>query len=346
MGTTSARVRIAVVGCGAIAREAHLPVLLAEPTAALAALCDRDRARASLTAREFGLSGVPLVTDLADLAGRADAAILAVPPALHAPLAVRLLELGLDVLCEKPLATSVADGQQMIDAATRHQRVLAVALMTRFFAHNPWITAAIEDGDLGDLEAVIAEDGAPLDWDMPTNAYFDRRMTGGGVLFDAGIHMLDRLLWLFGPLADAGYHDDAFGAGFEANAELTGTFTIAGRVVPARLTVSWSHRLPRRIQVIGSAATLEATTADPRTLTLRRRGRRGTVTSIVQCAERWHARSAYQAQLRDFIAAVRERRPPTVTATSALEALAVIEAAYARRRPLDQPWLAPPPRMA
>ena len=332
-----------MVGCGAIAREAHLPVLLAEPTVILTALCDRDRARAELTAREFGLAEVAIVTDVADLAGQADAAIVAVPPALHAPLTLRLLELGLDVLCEKPLATSVADGRQMVEAAARHQRILAVALMTRFFAHNPWITAAIEDGELGEVEEVIAEDGAPLDWDMPTNAYFDRRMTGGGVLFDAGIHMLDRLLWLFGPLTDLTYHDDAFG-GFEANAVVAGAFALAGRQVPARLTVSWSHRLPRRILVVGSAATLEASTADPRTLTVRRRGRRGTVTSIVQCTERWHARSAYQAQLRDFLAAVRERRPPTVSATSALEALAVIEEAYRRRRPLEQPWLAPPPR--
>jgi len=332
---------LGIVGCGAIAREAHLPVMLTEPSAILVALCDRDSTRTSRARHEFGLDQALTVEDASELVGQIDAAIVAVPPSLHAPVAIHLLEAGIDVLCEKPLATSVADGQRMIDVAAARERILAVALMTRFFAHNRWITALIEDGELGTIEEVIAEDGAPLDWDMPTNNYFDRRLTGGGVLFDAGIHMLDRLICLFGPISNLVYRDDAFGQGFEANAELRGTFAIAGRAVPMSLNVSWSHRLPRRIVVVGSEATLEAHTADPRTLTIRRSTRSGPLVAVVQCADHWHARSAYQAQLNDFVSAVRDRRAPAVSAASALEALATIGAAYSSRQPLAQPWMAP-----
>jgi predicted dehydrogenase len=331
-------VRLGIVGCGAIAREAHLPVIAGEPTAEVTVLCDRDRGNATLTARELGLDAA-ITTDLADLAGKVDAAIVAVPPRFHAPITIQLLEMGIDVLCEKPLANTVADGQRMADAARRTGRVLAVALMMRFFPHNRWLADLVEDGEIGAIREVIVEDGAPLDWPMASNGYFDRNATGGGVLFDSGVHLLDRVLWLFGDLDEIAYEDDSFG-GFESNARLSGVLHIGDRPVPARMEFSWSHRLRRSIRVVGERGTLEAFTSDPRTLTLHRPARRGPMEMQIRCAERWDARSHYRAQLTDFIGAIRERRAPFVTAESALRALAVIETAYARRTSMAQPWLA------
>ncbi len=330
--------RIGIVGCGAIAREAHLPVLMEEREVEVAVLCDRDRGNATLAARESGVDAV-ITTEVAALAGKVDAAIVAVPPRFHAPIAIQLMELGIDVLCEKPLAITVADGQTMDEAARRTGRVLAVALMMRFFPHNRWLADLVEDGEVGEVREVVVEDGAPLDWPMMSNGYFDRNATGGGVLFDSGVHLLDRVLWLFGDLDQLAYEDDAFG-GFESNARLSGTLRIGGRAVPTRLEFSWSHRLRRSIRVIGDRGTLEASTSDPRTLTLHRTMRRGPMELQIRCADRWDARSHYRAQLADFIGAVRERRAPFVTAASALRALAVIEAAYARRTSMAQPWLA------
>jgi len=331
-------VRIGIVGCGAIAREAHLPVLMEEREVEVAVLCDRDRGNATLAARESGVDAV-ITTEVAALAGKVDAAIVAVPPRFHAPIAIQLMELGIDVLCEKPLAITVADGQTMDEAARRTGRVLAVALMMRFFPHNRWLADLVEDGEVGEVREVVVEDGAPLDWPMMSNGYFDRNATGGGVLFDSGVHLLDRVLWLFGDLDQLAYEDDAFG-GFESNARLSGPLRIGGRAVPTRLEFSWSHRLRRSIRVIGDRGTLEASTSDPRTLTLHRTMRRGPMELQIRCADRWDARSHYRAQLADFIGAVRERRAPFVTAASALRALAVIEAAYARRTSMAQPWLA------
>lgn len=307
-------------------------------------LCDRDRANATLAARESGLDAA-ITTELGELAGKVDAAVVAVPPRFHAPIAMQLMEMGIDVLCEKPLAISVADGRAMAESARRHQRVLAVALMMRFFPHNRWLADLVEEGEIGEIREVIVEDGAPLDWPMASNSYFDRKATGGGVLFDSGVHLLDRVIWLFGDLTDIAYEDDSFG-GFESNAKLTGTLQINGKPVPARMEFSWSHRLRRSIQVVGERGTLEAYTADPRNLTLHRVTRNGKTEMQIRCAERWDARSHYRAQLDDFIGANRERRAPFVTAESALRALAVIEEAYARRTPMNQPWLArlePPP---
>jgi predicted dehydrogenase len=332
------RVRVGIVGCGAIVREAHLPVALAEPGVELAMLCDRERGHAALLAREFGLDAA-ITTDLSDFAGRVDLAIVAVPPRFHAPVAIRLMEMGIDVLCEKPLAIDSTEGRRMVDASQRTGRMLAVALMMRFFPHNAWLKDLVEDGEIGAVRELVVQDGAPLDWPMASNSYFDRNATGGGVMFDMGIHYLDRVLWLFGDLADIAYEDDAFG-GFETNARLTGTLQVGGRPVPARLEFSWSHRLRRSIRAIGERGTLEAAITEPHRLTLHRATRRGPMAMQVRCADHWDWLSHYRAQFADVIGAVRERRAPFVTAESALHALKVIETAYARRTPMAQPWLA------
>lgn len=334
----SARLRVGLVGCGAIVRAAHLPALMGNPDVEVAVLCDRQAENARLTALEYDLK-CPVVTSHTELIGKVDAAIIAVPPRWHAPVAIDLLSGGVDVLCEKPLAITVADGARMADCARRHDRVLAVALMMRFFPHNHVLRSLVLDGELGDIREVIAEDGAPLDWAMATNSYFDRDNTGGGVLFDSGVHTLDRVLWMFGGLGGIAYEDDMLG-GFESNARLTGQMQIAGRAVPALLEFSWSHRLPRSIKVVGSTATAEAFIADPRTLTLTRSTARGPLRMVVQCADRWAPTGHYQAQLADFVEAVRTRRAPFVTADSALLSLEVIEAAYRVRAPIAQPWLA------
>lgn len=330
--------RLGIVGSGAITREAHLPVMTADPRVVVTALCDRDRSNATLAARESGLEAL-ITTDLSELAGKVDAAVVAVPPRFHAPITIQLMEMGIDVLCEKPLAITVADGRNMVEAAHRTGRVLAVALMMRFFPHNQWLSDLVADGEIGEVREVIVEEGAPLDWPMASNSYFDRNATGGGVLFDSGVHFLDRVLWLFGDLTHLAYEDDSCG-GFESNAKLSGTLRIDGRPVPARLEFSWSHRLRRSIRVVGERGTLEAFTSDPRTLTLHRTTRRGPMEMQIPCATHWDSRSHYRAQLDDFIGAVQERRAPLVTAGSSLRALAVIEAAYGMRTPMAQPWLA------
>lgn len=331
-------VRLGIVGCGAITREAHLPVSIADPRAKLVMLCDRDVGNARLAAHTIGINAA-ITDDPGAFAGKIDAAIVAVPPRFHAPVAIQLMEMGIDVLCEKPLAMTVADGRRMEEIARQNDRVLAVAHMMRFFPHNRWLAHLVADGEIGKIHEVIVEDGAPLDWPMASNSYFDRNATGGGVLFDTGVHLLDRVLWLFGDLDEISYEDDSFG-GFESNAKLSGILRIGGQPVPTRMEFSWSHRLRRSIRVVGERGTLEAATSDPRTLILHRMTDRGPLEMQIQCAKHWDGLSHYRAQLDDFIGAVSERRAPFVTVASALRTLEVVEAAYAMRKPMAQPWLA------
>jgi predicted dehydrogenase len=331
-------VRLAIVGCGAVVRHYHMPALAGIDNVEVSALCDLNRATADRLRRQFRLR-VPITEDVDSLAGKVDAALVAVSPRNHAAVSIRLLEMGIHVCCEKPLACSSADAERMIAVATQHDRYLAVAQWCRFLPNLPVLRTLVLGGALGDVEEMVAEFGGPLDWPMDSAAYFSRQHTAGGVFFDTGIHMVDAVIWLFGDLSDLEYADDSYG-GLEANAELHARLALNGRPVPIRFSFSWTDLRRNGIHVRGSRASAFASTATPETVTVRTRVGGQPVRMHVEADVRSRpGRSPFRAQLEDFVESVAQRREPFVTAASALGALRAIEEAYGRRQQLRQPWL-------
>lgn len=333
-------VRLAIVGCGAVVRHYHMPALLALENVEVSALCDLNRRNAERLRRQFRLAA-SVIEDVASLAGKVDAALVAVSPQHHASVSIRLLEMGIDVCCEKPLASSVADAERMIDAATAHGRRLAAAQWCRFLPNLPLLRALALDGFVGEVEEIVAEFGGPLDWPMDSPAYFSRQHTGGGVFFDTGIHMVDAVVWLFGDLSDIEYEDDSYG-GVEANAELRATVAMNGRKIPVRFSFSWTDLKRNGLRIRGKDGTAIASTAAVDVVTVRKLAAGQPVMMNIQ-RDGWTpghpATNPFRDQLVDFVAAVAERREPLVTARSALRALRVIERAYSVRRQLPQPWV-------
>ena len=333
-------VRLAIVGCGAVVRHYHLPAIARLARVTVSALCDLDRRQAERVRRQFRLEAE--VSDSLDaIRGHADAALVAVTPRHHASVAIQLLGMGLDVCCEKPLATSSAEAELMIDAARRHRRYLAVAQWCRFLPNLRLLRSLVREGVIGNVLEITAEFGGPLDWPMESPTYFSRESTTGGVLFDTGIHMVDALLWLFGDLSEIEYADDSLG-GFEANAELRGSMTVNGDKVPVRMSFSWTDRRRNGIRVRGTGGSAFASPSTPEAVIVRRSSADGPLEMHVY-REGWNpagsTADAFRDQINDFVGAVAERREPFVPATSAIKALRVIERAYAIRRQLPQPWV-------
>jgi predicted dehydrogenase len=123
--------RVAVVGVGYMGRfhAQKLARLTKEGSAALVGVCDADPERAAEVAAECG---VPVLASLDEVAERADAACVAVPTVRHADVAKTLLERGLDVLVEKPIATTREQARALIETAEANGRVLQVGHIERF----------------------------------------------------------------------------------------------------------------------------------------------------------------------------------------------------------------------
>ncbi len=187
-------VRIGVVGAGAIAQIAHLPVLSKMRGAQLVALCDNDRPKARALADRFSVPDV--YTDIEDLLEQdaLDAVVIATPNHLHEPHALSALASGKHVLCERPLALHSRGVERILSAATRADRVVAVANNHRYRTDVQTLARFINGGELGRIVGVRA--GAFRGKRPPDGWRFRRAEAGGGAFLEHGVPLLDLALWL------------------------------------------------------------------------------------------------------------------------------------------------------
>lgn len=186
--------RIAVVGTGAIAQMAHLPVLARMRGVEVVGLCDVDRAKARALGDRFGIPDV--FVDLEELfeSTRPDAVIVSVPSHLHEPYVLEALAAGIDVLCERPLALSSRGVERVLAAAEKAGRKVLVGNNHRFRSDVQALDRFLRGGELGTLTGVRAGEyrlhGHVGGWRL------SRAEAGGGVLFDLGFALVDLALWL------------------------------------------------------------------------------------------------------------------------------------------------------
>lgn len=171
----SQRLRAAVVGVGYLGRF-HAQKYRANGQADLVAVVDADPERAALVAGELGVAAL---TDHRQLAGRVDCASVSVPTPLHHDVARDLMEMGIDVLVEKPLTTTVDEGKALVELAVRGGRVLQVGHLERF---NPAI------------QAIVGRVSQPRFLECQRLAPFSERGTDVDVVLDLMIHDLDLIL--------------------------------------------------------------------------------------------------------------------------------------------------------
>ena len=196
----TAPVRFALVGCGVIARTQARALAAMPGDAELVACSDIDPARAQALAQEFGVTALPYADVLAD--PTIDAVTVCTPSGAHAEVGVPALEAGKHVLVEKPMEITLEACDRLLDAAERSGTVLAVVSQHRFDPASQAVAQAVADGELGRL--LLAECRVP--W-FRTQEYYDSgdwrgtwTLDGGGALMNQGIHTLDLLRWLCGPV--------------------------------------------------------------------------------------------------------------------------------------------------
>jgi len=327
-------VRLAIVGCGAIALELHIPAALAIDDVRLVALVDTDDAQLANAASVSG--GAAPAQSLRDVADDVDAVILATPPHVRPALAEEAFGLGLHVLCEKPLANTAAECDRIISAAAGADRVLAVGHVLRFSSSRVAVKDILDRGELGRIRLVTIEQGRPYTWTSASGYTVRREMVPGGVLINAGIHPLDSLLWWFGDPLSFDYEDDSIG-GLESNARLSLQF--AGDVT-ARLRQSRTCLLANEIRIEGDQASLRMSTGGATDYTIIRDGQETTHQSRADGSLDEHAD---HEQLLDFVESVRSGRSPRVNGQEGKRVVALIEACYAAKRDRPAPERIPVP---
>jgi predicted dehydrogenase len=190
------KLRVGIIGCGA--GVFHLEGYQEEPRARVVALAGLDTDRCRTLAGRFDVPRIYREYQelLADPS--IDAVSVAVPNHLHLPVVKAAVEAGKHVLVEKPLARNAAEGQQMVDAARKAERLLAICFNRRHRHDVELLHAHVAAGGFGRVYYAKAfwmrRSGIP-----GLGTWFtSKEQAGGGPLIDLGVHVLDMALWTMG----------------------------------------------------------------------------------------------------------------------------------------------------
>ncbi|MGC0331764.1 scyllo-inositol 2-dehydrogenase (NADP+) [Streptomyces sp. SAI-170] len=347
LGSSSAPLRVGLVGYGLAGSVFHAPLIAATEGLALDTVVTSNPERQEQARAEF--PDVRVAASADDLLARADEldlVVIASPNKTHVPLATAALKTGLPVVVDKPIAGTAAEAREL--AALAEERGLLLSVFQNRRWDNDFLTlrALMEDGELGDvwrfesrferwrpqLKGGWRESGDPAEI--------------GGLLYDLGSHVVDQALVLFGPATHVYAESDVRRAGAQADDDTFIAITHAGGVRSHLYVSATTAQLGPRFRVLGSQAGYVKYGLDPQEAALREGARPGDGTEWgTEPEAMWGGLGSgespltgggrpvptlpgdYPAYYAAVAAALRDGAPNPVTALEAAAALDVLEAA-------------------
>ncbi len=190
--------KVAVIGCGAIANTAHIPAYIKNPEAEIAYFCDIIPERAEKAVETYGCGKA--VTDYHEVIAdpEVEAVSVCTPNNVHAPIAIDCLRAGKNVLCEKPAARTYAEALEMQKVQHETGKVLNIGVVNRFNDSVNRIKEYIDSGKLGDVFHVYVSFRSHRSIPGLGGAFTTKAIAGGGALIDWGVHFLDIVMYCCG----------------------------------------------------------------------------------------------------------------------------------------------------
>lgn len=297
-------VRCAVVGVGYLGRF-HAQKYAQMPEATLVAVVDANAETARKVAAEVGCEALQ---EVQQLLGRVDAVSLAVPTPLHHAIGCQLLEHGIHVLIEKPIAATIEEARELVDLARKHTCVLQVGHLERF---NPAILAA------------SAQLTTPRFIESHRLAPFKQRGTDVSVVLDLMIHDIDLIQELVGrPIVSI----DAVGSSvFSGEIDIANArIRFEGGCVANTTASRISLKQERKIRIFQDDAYLSIDMQQKILTVIRRKDDRAPVESAAQVSieeDSFEQGDALRDEIAAFLRAIREGSAPVVTGEDGLRAL-------------------------
>jgi predicted dehydrogenase len=195
----------ALVGLGSLSKNQLAPAFQNATRCRLAGLVSGHRDKAEAWAQQYGVPTASIYNyetfDRVASNPDVDVVYVVLPNSMHAEYTIRALRAGKHVLCEKPMAVSVKECEDMIAAARAAKRLLAIGYRLHFEPHNLEMRRLARERTLGALKAVEASGGFRIG--DPTQWRLDRALSGGGSLMDIGIYALQAARYITGEEPDS-----------------------------------------------------------------------------------------------------------------------------------------------
>lgn len=195
-------IKIGILGCGKIAQVRHIPEYAENPDVKLAAFYNPSRKRAEEQAEKYGGKVYDTAEEL--LSDKSiDAVSICAANYAHAELTIKALEAGKHVLCEKPMATNLADCEAMVECAKKNGKFLMIGHNQRLAKAHVEAKRLIDQGLIGKIITFRTTfgHGGPETWAINPGKnvwFFDKKKAAMGVMADLGVHKTDLIQYLTG----------------------------------------------------------------------------------------------------------------------------------------------------
>lgn len=326
--------RVAVIGCGDVAT-VHFEAIAAHESAELVAVCDVDPAQLSAAGAEQDVPGFSDAAAMMDQL-RPDVVHICTPHNQHADPAIAALERGINVISEKPLASTLHDAERLAAAAAASTARVGICFQNRYNLAVQAMARRLASGEFG----AILGGSASVMWSRPASYYLAKPWRGswagggGGLLMNQAIHTLDLLQWMMGEVVavtgSTATHALADTIEVEDTAELVMTHAGGIRSV-FYATLANSVNAPVAVDIVAEHATLHL---------------RGDLTitypdgRVEVVAERRAASGgrdywgvSHSLLIADFYAQLGEPGPFWIDPQEALKTMRIIKAVYAQSHP-------------
>jgi predicted dehydrogenase len=326
---TNKKVRIGLWVAGHVAQVAHIPAYKRHPNVELVAVVDDDPIKAQRIQAQFGFA--EWYEDMSEMLSRAgvDAVDICTPNYLHAPMTIAALRSGCHVLCEKPLARTLAEATKMVNAAEKRNRVLMVAMNNRFRDDVQVLHKFIKGKELGEVNFVKAG------WlrnagEWKERQWFTERIkAGGGALLDLGIPLLDLAVWVASLRKPTSVTCSVYGkkgrSGVEDSACAMVRFAGGAALM---LEVSWNLREPRTNTYLHVYGAKGAAMLNPLQVHKVIQDVLVNVTPAIEGSGHHYYKESYRLEINHFIECVQKKKKPLSAGRDALGVMRIVDAMY------------------
>jgi predicted dehydrogenase len=317
--------RLALVGAGAIAQLAHLPVLAKIKGATLVAICDNDGPKAGALAQRLAIPDV--FTDIDELLefDKLDAVVVATPNHLHEPHVLRALQSKVHVLCERPLSLSSTGVNRILALAEKAGRMVVVGNNHRFRSDVQQLSRFLQGGELGRIVGMRAGQ-----YQFKTGQQgwrFRKAEAGGGAFLEHGYPLLDLALWLsdFPEPARVSAHMDRSRPGAVEDSMLVHLECAGG--INYSFDISWAYVGQDERWWFEVLSTRGSARLAPLRVVKDLNGRPTNVSPTGASARESVFLQSYRAELAHFVAMLRDEAPYEAPEDQ-LKVMRVVEAIY------------------
>jgi len=309
---------LGIVGCGLIS-QTWLDAIKQSDNVHLIALMDNNEELAKPICE---LTDCPVFKDIEHFIrlSKLDGAIVCTPPVTHFSIVTELLQAGISVLCEKPLALNIEEGSKMYETAKQNDVILMMASKFRYSEDVIRAKSLVATGVLGKIHFYQNQFCSQINMHERWNA--NPKISGGGVIMDNGPHAFDIIRYLLGPIHKIFAYEN--GKSFGLDVEDTATISVITKNnIFATLYLSWSVNLKSGsyIEIYGTDGGLKVGWKESAY-------QRSNYPDWIPFGVGYNKIASFKNQLQNFIATVNGTQEPLINEQDGLASIRLVDAAY------------------